>query len=99
MDPEATAPPVPTRRITDLPPDSPWWARWFVANIKEAWRWASVRWGGFCFVAAEVYAYDPADVQKYLQDIVPSNLWPHIIAAASLAAVILRVTNLKGNAQ
>lgn len=26
-------------RSTDLPPDAPWWARWFVANITECWKW------------------------------------------------------------
>ena len=96
MDTEATDP-GPLRRSTDLPPDAPWWARWFVANIREAWRWASVRWGAGVAIVAEVYAQDPAGVQKFVEGFVPNSWWPHIIAGGSALAVILRVINLKGN--
>ena len=93
-DPQATQP--PTRRSTDLPADAPWLARYLEANIKEAWRWASVRWGIFVTVAAEAYAADPADVQSLLGAWIPASAWPHIVALGGLAGVLLRVVNLKG---
>ena len=93
MDPEETAPPnTPLRRATDLPPDSPWWARYLEANIRDAWRWASVRFGAIVAVLAEIYAADPAGVQA----LIPSAWWPHIVAAGGVAAVFFRVVNLKG---
>lgn len=95
MDPEATDP-GPQRRATDLPPDSPWYVRWFVANVKEAYKWASVQWAAIVAVVAEVYALDPADVQHLVGLVVKPEWWPHVIAGASLFAVFLRVTNLKG---
>ena len=95
-DPEDTAPQL-ARRSTDLPTDAPWWARYLEANIKDAWRWASVRYGAFIAIAAEAYAADPAGVQDMVQSVVPTSWWPHIIAAGGVAAVFLRVVNLKGN--
>ena len=85
----------PARRATDLPSDAPWWARYIEANAKEAWRWASMQWGAFVFVAAEVYAADPVGVQAHVKEMVPAAWWPHIIAGASLAAMVLRVVNIR----
>ena len=96
-DPEATAPPnTPLRRATDLPPDSPWWARWIETNIGEAWKWASVRFPAAVAVLAEVYAANPAQVNQWVEDTVPSTWWPHLVAVGCLIQVSLRVVNLKG---
>ena len=91
-DPEATNPPL--RRSTDLPSDAPWWARWFVANIKEAGQWASVRFGAIIAVLAEVYAADPAGVQAVVKDWVPISWWPHIVAGAFVVNSAWRIAHL-----
>ena len=32
---------VPEKLTSSLPADAPWWARWMVANWKDAWKWLS----------------------------------------------------------
>src|SRR5678816_1117539 len=43
---------VPSAR-TDLPADSPWWAKWIVANVSEAWKMFSVNVPTICAVMIE----------------------------------------------
>lgn len=87
---------TPQRRATDLPPDAPWWARWLDTNVREAWRWATVRWSGAVAIAAEVYAANADTLNGYVQHEIPTEWWPHVVAAISIATMIFRVTNLKG---
>lgn len=85
---------LPQRRSTDLPPDAPWWARWLVANVAEAWKWASMWWPATCAAAAEVYAINSDTINTYIRDAVPSNWWPHIVAASFAASMLCRVLRL-----
>ena len=75
-DPEATIPPA--RRSTDLPPDAPWWARWFVANVSEAWKWFSVQIPLWCGTAA---AFWPLYGEQIIQH-VPDKWGNYFVAAA-----------------
>jgi hypothetical protein len=83
----------------ELPPEAPWWAKWLDANARDAWRWASVRWSAFCAAAAEVYAYNPNQVNEWIQKEVPSSWWPHIVALVCLMQLFFRVTKLKKETQ
>ncbi len=87
--------PIPHRRASDLPSDSPWWARWLEANIAEAWKWASMRWGAACVVLAEIYAQYPKESTEFIQGFVPASWWPHLIAGGFLVQMLFRLVNLK----
>lgn len=89
--------PTPARRATDLPPDAPWWARWLEANVKEAWKWASMRWSAACILLAEVYAAYPQETTNAVKSLIPQKYWAHVVALAFLANMILRVVKLKGD--
>lgn len=96
-DPAATTPvppEVPARRATDLPADAPWYLRYIEANIKEAWKWASVRLPAAGLILAELYAADPAGVQSIVQQYVPAGAWPHLLAAGCAVQMLLRVVNV-----
>jgi hypothetical protein len=80
-----------------LPPDAPWWARWLDANIREAWRWASMRWSAGVAIIAEVYAANASEINAYVQHEIPPNWWPHIVAAVALGQMVFRVAKLKGD--
>ena len=86
--------PVPQRRATDLPADAPWWARWMVANIDEAWKWGSMWWPFLCASALEIYAAMPEEVNAAIKDVVPETWMPHILAGGFAFSMILRVLNL-----
>ena len=85
---------VPQRRSTDLPADAPWWARWMVANINEAWRWGSMWWPFLCASALEVYAAAPQEINDLIQTNIPKGWWPHLLAGGFALSMILRVLNL-----
>ena len=94
-----TSAPVPARRASDLPPDAPWWAKWIVANIDEAWKWGSVWWPAFCAAAAETYAADAQQINDFVKGIIPPTWWPHVLAAAFIVSMFLRVLNLSRKKQ
>lgn len=75
----------------DLPPDAPWWARWIVANVGEAWHWASMRWPAFCAACCEVYAQYTDPINAFVASHVPKNWMPHLLAAAFVVSMLLRV--------
>jgi hypothetical protein len=79
------AAPVPP--VTTLPSDAPWWARWMVANAREAVNWWSVRWPLICAFGCEVYAAYGDQIIAYI----PVSWRPHIAAAAFLVGVFLRL--------
>ena len=83
-----TPDPVPAADpgLTPLPADSPWWARWMVANWREVYRWASAWFAAAGVMAAELYAQDPA-----LFDAIPVSWRPHIAAAAFVVSILLRL--------
>jgi len=86
--------PTPARRATDLPPDAPWWARWIVANVDQAWKWGSVWWPAVCASSLEIYAQDPKAANEFLQTVIPASWWPHLLAGGFVVSMILRVLNL-----
>lgn len=86
---------APTRRSTDIPDNAPWWAKWFVANVNEAWHWASNRWSIACAVAAETYAEFPDQINDAVQKLVPPAWYPHLIAGAFAMTALWRIINLK----
>lgn len=77
--------------MAPLPTDAPWWARWTVANIDQAWKWASMWWPFFCGACAEVYGQNQDSIDAYIKGIVPHAWWPHIVAAAFGIGMLLRV--------
>ena len=81
---------------SSMPADAPWWARWLDENIKEAWKWASMRWPAVCAAAAEVYALDPKGTQDFIKSVVPASWWPHIVAMAFVASMFFRAWRQKG---
>lgn len=85
---------TPARRATDLPPNSPWWAFWLVANIEESWKWASLWWPGVCAALAEAYAANPAEINAWVQANVPANWWPHLVALGCAVQILLRVVKV-----
>lgn len=87
FDPNATQ---PGRRATDLPPDAPWYWKWLDANIKEAWKWASMWWPAFCAALAETYAANPKEITDFVRGIVPDSWWPHMITGAFIASMVFR---------
>lgn len=90
---------VPARRSTDIPADAPWWARWLDANAKEAWKWASVWWPGFCAALIEFWAQLPADQQQGVIDwfvtLIPVAARPHLLAGVFGVSILFRVLNLR----
>ena len=102
MDQPLNETPVPTATITPAPADAPagplaplpdsapWWAKWMVANARQAWRWGSVRWPVFCAIGCEVYAQYGDQIIAYI----PESWRPHLLAAAFGVTIILRVINL-----
>ena len=76
---------------TDLPADAPWWARWLVANVREAWKWASVQWPVFCAVCLEVYAQFSDQVDSFVQSLIPATWYPHFIAGAFIVGAFVRL--------
>lgn len=85
-DPEET---LPGRRSTDLPPDAPWWMRWFVANWTEGWKWLSVN---VPVILAALIEADQASGGQ-LEQIFPEQWRPHLAAAALAATALLRFVN------
>lgn len=85
---------IPQRRSTDLPPDAPWWARWMVANVNEAWKWGSMWWPFLCASALEVYAAMPDEINKAVKAMVPETWVPHLLAVGFAISMLLRVLNL-----
>ena len=80
-------PSAPSRRSTDLPPDSPWWERWIAANIHHFGSGLYAAAG----VAAEFYATYPDEVNKAIEQTLPAGWGPHILAGALLLTSIWRI--------
>ena len=59
MDPDKTLPP------TNLPADSPWQVRWFVANLKDCWRWLST-WAIAAAAAAPVLYENVGTIKEFV---------------------------------
>ena len=91
-DPEATNPPL--RRATDLPADAPWYARWIEANVKEAYKWASVQVPLFYSACMVYYAMNQEQVHQWVQANVPAKYWPWIGLAACIWQIAARVVKL-----
>lgn len=84
---------APTRRATDLPPDTPWWYKILLEKAHAIWAFLY----GVAGVAAEVYASNPDQINEWIKSVVPSTWWPHLVAAF-LAVTAIRKT-LKYRAQ
>ncbi len=76
---------------SNLPDNSPWWAKWLAASWKDAWKWASVQFPVAVAFGAEIYAADPAGTQAFVKGIVPATWWPHLIAGGCFLQVALRM--------
>lgn len=85
---EMTVPPQ-TRRVTDLPPDAPWYARWIVANVRESWKWFSVNLPLICAGLIQVYT----QYQDQLESLVPKSWVPHITTAMLVLIALSRLVN------
>lgn len=91
-DPEETAPPV-----GNLPKDAPWWARWLVANVRDAWKWASVQFPALIAVLIPFYAAYQEKVHAWIAANIPAKYWPWIALLGCILQIIFRLTKLKGN--
>lgn len=74
-------------QTSTLPADSPWWARWMVANWKECYKWLSVQLPVICAVGCEIYAQYGDQLLAY----VPKEWRPHIAAGVFIVSAIVRV--------
>lgn len=71
---DPTIPPVtPARRATDIPTDAPWWARWFVANVTECWKWLST-WLIAIAAAAPLLYENVAQVKEWVSPTIYSYI-------------------------
>ena len=75
----------------NLPVDSPWWARWLVANWKDAWKFATNNWAFWCGNVATAYALYPDQFNEALKFM--EGRWPHVTAVAFYAILVLRNVN------
>lgn len=80
----------------DLPKETPWYARILIANIRDAWRFASVQWPVLCAAATEAYAANQVAVDEWFTNNVPKGWMPHLLAAAFAVSIIVRVVKQKG---
>lgn len=83
-DEEATLP--PKRRETDLPPDAPWYARWFVANVKAFYKWLST-WLIAVAAAAPLLYENLPELQKELSP----TLYHYLQTALVLSIFLARI--------
>ena len=77
-----------------LPDNAPWYAKWIVANVEQAWRWGSVQIPAACALLSAVYLADPAGVTKLVHDNVPATWWPWISLGVSVWMMAARVTQV-----
>ena len=80
-EPDSTLPPG-----SNLPKDSPWWARWLVANWTEGWKFLSVN---VPIIAFAVIEADQASGGQVIE-LVPASWRPHLAAAALFFTALLR---------
>lgn len=89
---------APKRRSTDIPDDAPWWAKWMVSNVDQAWRWASVQIPATCIAVAEGYnLLDDATKKKVidaLNTVIPEKYKVHVLAILFLAFIVIRTVKL-----
>ena len=90
---DETIPPPLARRSTDLPTDAPWWARWFVANANEAWRWFSVQIPLWCGGAAALWPMYGDEIIAH----VPQSWISYIVAGGFWLTMGSRLVNQKKN--
>ena len=81
--------------MSQLPDNAPWYLKWMVENVGEAWRLFSVQINVVWAALATAYMADPAGVSKYVQDNVPASWWPKIAVVIAGINILARVTRQK----
>lgn len=75
----------------NIPPDAPWWARWLVAEWRDAWRWLSTWLIGAA--ACAPIAYEQIGT---LRDSLPPHLF-HWIETGLVVLIFLQNIKRKHN--
>lgn len=97
---QPTETPTPAATITPapadgLPPDTPWYARIFIADWRNAHRWWSIRipllFGALC----EFYAEYKDQINAWLLAHIPEQYRPHAAAAAFILIAFVRLLKQK----
>jgi hypothetical protein len=73
-----------------LPPDTPWWARWLIAEWRQCYRWFSVQALALLAILPEAYETAPQ-----LQAALPPVWFHHLQAVLAVAAVFGRLAQQK----
>lgn len=76
----------PARRETDLPADAPWYARWFVANVRAFYKWLSTWLIAAAAAAPLLYEHLP-DLQKEISP----TLYHYLQTALVLSIFVARI--------
>jgi len=77
--------------MNDLPEGSPWWAKWMVAEWRDAWKWLSVQWPIACAFVCEIYAQYPEQINEAIANAVPATWRPHLLSVVFLFGAFLRI--------
>ena len=95
-DDDTTLPPKPPATVSivpkpnpDLPDDAPWWAKYLVSNVREAWKMLSVNLptiAAFLIEANQLYG-------AQIAEFVPASWVPHIASAMLLVTAFARLIN------
>lgn len=71
----------------NLPADAPWWARWMIAEWKNAWKWIGTWYILLLGSAAELQAFAPDYLAQYVDP-----MWSHhIMAVIAFLALIAKL--------
>lgn len=71
-----------------LPPDAPWWARWIVANWKDAWKWFTT----WVFAALAIVPQLQEHTELLTGLLTPSQ-FNKLVSVLALLGFVLRLVN------
>lgn len=74
-----------------FPPDTPWWAKLLVENVRDCWRWTSVRISALVVVAPMLLEYAPQATPLFSSLLTPTQEH-YLISALGLLALLGRIT-------
>lgn len=71
-------------RVTDLPPDAPWWARMLVSNWQDFWKWLSTWFIALAAAAPLAFEHLP-EMKQYVSETTFHNLEAALVFLILLA--------------
>ena len=78
----------------DFPDGTPWWAKMFVSNVRDIWKWISTWFAGAIVLAPMVFEYVP-EASEYLTQ----TQRHYLISVLGLLTILGRIVNQKPEAK